>query len=479
MNIRPNLLILGNDVKYNELLNDTLTEAGYQIVCTDTIPQTLRYLREEKYFVVLISVNKPTEEYLDLLKTIKQNYSFTEVVFIVKWPNANSAYTTSLLGASDFLARTPEIMEYVQVVDNIFKNVKGKYKNSKTPWMKNSAPVEFIPQIIGETPKIKSVLGKIDKVANSDLPVLLLGETGVGKELVAQLIHKKSLRKDNPFIVVNCAAVPETLLENELFGHEKGAFTNATNKKSGLIEEANSGTLFLDEIGDLNPVLQAKLLRVVETGQFRRLGGGGEEIRVDVRIISATNKDLYNESLNNKFRSDLYYRLAAINIIIPPLRKRKEDIPLLVEHFLKLANKHGQSESKNISSSAMRMLMEYNWPGNIRELKNCIGQLVVLCEDNITPGDIAETFPNICSSDNLIEQLTKPGKNNSAANSNQSSPLVSLEEIEKKYIEHVFELTDRNHDKTAEIIGISSQSLYNKLQQYGIIKTTEPSENIA
>ena len=469
MNLEPAVLIQSDDEKYSEILKETLTEAEYQVVCNRNSQDSLRYLREGKIFLVIFSIKKLTDEYIDILKTIKQNFPFIEVLFIVMWPSANSAYKASLLGAYEYLARTPELTDYIKVVDNIFKEVKNRYRNSSVPWVNNAATAEFLPQIIGKHPRMQSVLEKVQKAAHSDLPGLILGETGVGKELIAQMMHKKSPRKEKPFIAVNCAALPDTLLENELFGHEKGAFTNATSTKMGLIEEAHTGTIFLDEIGEMSPLLQTKLLRVLETGLLRRLGGAGKEIRVDVRIISATNKDLYAEVQNNRFRADFYYRLAVVNFEIPPLRDRKEDIPLLVEHFLDIADKYGKLGPYKLTSSAMRMLVEHDYPGNVRELKNYVERLVVLCAGNsISPGDIAEIIPNLCASTAFVEKLGKSQKGRPAPAYARPS---SLEEMEKKHIKNVFEITGGDHEKCAEMLGISGHSLAEKLKQYNMIKT--------
>jgi transcriptional regulator with PAS, ATPase and Fis domain len=361
------------------------------------------------------------------------------------------------------------MMEYIEVIDAAYKSVKEKYKNSKQLWTIDSGSSELLPQIISAHPKIKLILATADKIAKSDAPVLILGETGTGKELIAHLIHKKSLRQDSKFIAVNCGAIPETLLENELFGHEKGAFTGATARKRGLLEEANNGTIFFDEIAELSPALQAKLLRVIETGKFRRLGSN-EEIRVNFRIISATNKNLYLEVQKNRFRADLHYRIAVITILLPPLRERKDDIPLLVDHFLNITNRYNKTKIKKISKSALKMLMEYNWPGNIRELKNCIERLAILCESEIiTPKDIAIVCPEICSSDDIIQELSK-SDNNPQASEKKDLQSLSLQEMEKKHIKYVYEMTNYDEKKTAKILGISEADLIRKLRFYHISK---------
>lgn len=471
MNLPPNIFVFYEDKQYCQLLQDVLSEAGYCVAITDKSGEIFRFLREERFFLIVLSVNKATAEHLTLVKQIKQNYPFTEVIFIVKWPNANSSFNAMVSGAKEFLSRSSDVSEYVHCVDALYKNVQKKYKKSTQSWTVASAGSDFLPRLVGEHDKIKRIREIIDKVAGSDVPVLVTGETGVGKELVTETIHKKSIRKDNPFCIINCGAIPETLLENELFGHEKGAFTGAINFKPGLLAEADTGTVFLDEIAELTPALQVKLLRAIETGKFRRLGGS-EEIRVNVRVISATNKDLYAEVQKNRFRADLYYRLAVITISIPSLQERKEDIPALIRHFLDIANKRSSTMPKTISDSALKMLAEYDWPGNVRELKNCVERLVVLSSTNtIENSDVFSSLPNIITPNNFMKKLNKPEQA-----MNADSALLTVEEMEKRYIKHVFELTGGHQTKAAEILGISRRGLYDKLRIYGFIKSTEQPE---
>ena len=471
MNLPSNICVFYEDKQYCQVLQDVLSDSNYNIVTTDESDAVSRFLREEKFFLVIMSVNKATEEHFNLLKLIKQNYPFTEVIFIVKWPNVNSAYNASRSGAKEFLTRTPNITEYIHTVDSIYKNVQKKYKKSDIQWTTSSSGSEVLPQIISNHPKITAIMEMIDKIACSNASVLLTGETGVGKELITQTIHKKSLCKNNPFIVFNCGAIPETLMENELFGHEKGAFTGAMDFRPGLLAEADTGTIFLDEIGELPLSLQVKLLRVIETGEFRRLGGS-KEIRVNIRVISATNKDLYAEVQKNRFRADLYYRLAVIPIQIPPLRERKEDIPLIANHFLGIANKCNVAKLKTISESALKVLMDYDWPGNIRELKNCIERLAILCQNEIIKhADIIQAIPNIITSGNFVKALSRENYLGT-----DSTP--SLKDVEKKYIEHIFEITERHIDKTAEILNISSRSLNEKIAEYGIDRAGKEMEQV-
>jgi Nif-specific regulatory protein len=300
--------------------------------------------------------------------------------------------------------------------------------------------------IVGESEKMKEIILLISKIGDTDVNVLIQGETGTGKELVALAIHENSLRKRERFIEVNCAAIPDTLIESELFGYEKGAFTGATTTKKGKFELAHKGTIFLDEVGDLSLPAQAKLLRVIQEKKIDRVGGSFP-IPVDVRIIAATNKDLEEEMERGRFRDDLYYRLNEISINLPPLRERKEDIPLLVNHFLKIFNKELNRRIKEIPSSQLRMLMDYHWPGNIRQLRNLIKRAVILSE-----GRSLEVG-------SLISQLRRREKR---------EDLFSLEEMEKFHIERILSLADFNKKKCANILKISRPTLDKKIEKYKI-----------
>ncbi len=301
--------------------------------------------------------------------------------------------------------------------------------------------------IIAKSPKMQRVVELIKVVAKSNATVLITGDSGTGKELVARAIHSQSYRRDKPFIAVSCAALPESLLESELFGHEKGAFTGAYAQKKGKFEAANRGTLFLDEIGEMSANIQVHLLRVLEEKEFTRVGGN-ELIKVDVRVISATNKDLKKAVANGEFREDLYYRLNVVTIELPPLRERKEDIPLLAQHFLKKFAVENQKEITDFSPEATDFLLKYDWPGNVRELENAIERAVILAKDSCI--DIADL----------------PQENRLLAHSPPRGE--SLREVEKNHILNVLNETGGNYSEAARILGISRATLYNKIKEYGI-----------
>ena len=307
------------------------------------------------------------------------------------------------------------------------------------------------PSIVYKSEVMHQVLKMVDRVAPSGAPVLILGESGTGKELIARAVHERSQRSDKAFVAINCGALRETLLESELFGHEKGAFTGAYNRKIGLAEAASGGTLFLDEIGELSPGIQAKLLRFIQEGEVYRVGGK-EPIKVNIRLISATNRELDSEVLKGTFREDLYYRINTITIHSPPLRRRKEDIPMLVEYFLARGNSRVLNRGQEMSPEAMQALVKYDWPGNIRELQNLCERLQILADGHtIQVSDLPET-------------ILKP-ENKLVIG--QYDPTLTLHELERRYIVEALKHFDGNKTQAANALGITIKTLYNKLHEYG------------
>jgi two-component system response regulator HydG len=318
-------------------------------------------------------------------------------------------------------------------------------------------------ELVGQSPAIGSLLSMVDKIAPTRVSVLIQGESGTGKELIAHRIHRQSDRLDKPFVTINCGALQESLLESELFGHEKGAFTGAVAQKIGLTETADGGTLFLDEIGEMSLNIQAKLLRFLQEGEMYRIGGK-QPIRVDVRVLSATNRDLENEVKNGRFREDLFYRLNTITLRVPPLRKRPEDVALLVRHFLD-HSRYGASRSLNVDAKAMVALKNYGWPGNIRELQNTIEQLRILVEG----AEIRlEDLPfNIRMAQSAAMQVGQNSGNGAG------TPLIamSLEDLERNHILQMLAYQHGNKTKTAKVLGITIKTLYNKLHRYGMLES--------
>ncbi|MGE4132354.1 MAG: sigma-54 interaction domain-containing protein [Bdellovibrionales bacterium] len=306
-------------------------------------------------------------------------------------------------------------------------------------------------RIVYKSEVMRQLMRMVDRVAPSNATVLILGESGTGKELVANAIHERSNRRHKPFVAINCGALRETLLESELFGHEKGAFTGAYSRKIGLAEVANGGTLFLDEIGELSPGIQAKLLRFLQEGEIYRVGGK-DPIRVDIRLISATNKELDKEVLRGNFREDLFYRINTIMVQSPPLRRRKEDIPALIEHFLSTNTAGFLNRGRQMSEDALKIMMKYDWPGNIRELQNVCERLQILSEGHvIMPGDLPEHIKN---PDHKVVI-------------DDYDPTLTLHELEKRYILKALNYFDGNKTQAANALGITIKTLYNKLHEYG------------
>jgi transcriptional regulator with GAF, ATPase, and Fis domain len=325
--------------------------------------------------------------------------------------------------------------------------------------------------IVGQSPAISSLLSMVDKIAPTRVSVLIQGESGTGKELIAQRIHKQSDRSDKPFVTINCGALQESLLESELFGHEKGSFTGAVAQKIGLAETADGGTLFLDEIGEMSLNIQSKLLRFLQEGEMYRIGGK-HPVRVDVRVLSATNRDLEQEVKNGRFREDLFYRLNTITLRVPPLRKRPEDVALLVKHFLE-STKYGSARFLTIDNKAMEAMKAYSWPGNIRELQNTIEQLKILAEG---PEIRLEDLPfNIRMASSRNPDAQAPG---AAGGGGSMAIAMTLDDLERNHILQMLAYQHGNKTKTAKVLGITIKTLYNKLHRYGLLENDSPAEKV-
>ena len=343
----------------------------------------------------------------------------------------------------------------LEIMDQRAVTILNTDANTKLDINENKKKISKRIQVdfIGNSPMVREIYSMVQLVADSSTPVLITGESGSGKDVVARLIHSKSPRADLPFIAINCAAVPKEVFENELFGHEQGAFTGATSKKAGYLEMANGGTLFFDELAEMDPETQAKLLRVIETKSFRRLGGK-EEINVDVRMLAATNKKIAHALETGEMRKDLYYRFSVIEIFLPPLRERKEDIPLLIDHFLFISSQRHGKKNKRFTEEAKNHLVRYDWPGNIRELRNVIERMVIMCpNDVITPNYLPE---NIMDSRPKESFITIPIG-------------TSLKTVEKNLILKTLSAVDNNKSKAAHLLGLSRKALYNKLERFGEI----------
>ncbi len=442
------VLIVDDDKNLVKVLRTELKDGGFEVDAVGSGTEALERFGKEDYDVSILDMNLPLLGGMEILKRIKDSDISTEVIILTGHGTLSTAVAAMKIGAYDFLTKPFDVEELKAVITKAYERKKLLAENLQLKTqIKRQA--EY-PQIITKNPRMLEILEIARKVSLSELPVLIQGESGVGKELVAKAIHDSSRGSGGPFIPLNCGAISENLLESELFGHEKGAFTGAFAQKLGLLEIANHGTFFLDEIGELPLHLQVKLLRVIETNRFFRVGGT-KDIRVEVKFVSATNKDLRKEVEKGVFRSDLYYRISTLTLEVPPLRERKEDIPLLVENITK---KSPDFRGKSFSEEAGRVLSEYAWPGNVRELQNVIHRALLLSpKDLIEPAD-------------LPADLRGGGGMRSGRR---------LEDVEREHILSVLKEVGEQKGKAAEILGLDPKTLYRKLLSYNAGKDEFPS----
>lgn len=441
---RNHILVVDDEERFRKLLSRIIGLEGFEVSQAANVKEGRKMLKENAFSVVVTDVKLPDGSGMDLLEYIKQEYPLTEVILITAFGSIQDGVNAMKQGAFDYITKGDND-DHIHVV--VERAAEKAHMNAKLQLLEERVESKYgFESIIGDSDEIKKAVEMAKKVADSDISVLLQGETGTGKELFAQAIHQNSKRKNGPFVALNCSAFPKDMLESELFGFKKGAFTGATESKKGLIEEADGGTLFLDEIGEMDIGLQAKLLRFLENKKFTKLGETKER-KVDIRVLAATNKDLKKEADAGTFRDDLYYRLAGFKIEIPPLRKREGDIEILAKFFLQRMN----NRVKQISNKTMQLLKQYSWRGNIRELKNIIERAAILAEsDRITPELLPEEFHN---DKNLGFQPASP---------------QSLKEMEARHIKRVLDEVGGNKTKAAEMLGIGTSTLYRKLEEYGL-----------
>jgi DNA-binding NtrC family response regulator len=445
MKRKAKVLVVDDEAIVRESLRDWLSDIGHQVLTAENGPQALEIIQKEEPRIVITDLVMPGMDGIELLKRVKAISPSTEVIVITAYGSIPTAITAMREGAYDYIEKPfcPEraelliekLTEHQRLLE---ENIALQHKLEERYRFEN---------IIAKSPRMQQVIEVIKVVAKSHATVLITGETGTGKELVAQAIHSQSHRRGKPFIAISCAALPESLLESELFGHEKGSFTGAYAQKKGKFEVANRGTLFLDEIGEMSTNIQVHLLRVLEEKEFTRVGGN-EPIKVDVRVISATNRDMKQALAKGQFREDLYYRLNVVNIELPPLRERKEDIILLARHFLKKFALENDKEVSGFSAEATDFLLKYDWPGNVREMENAIERAIILAQN-----------PVIEVSDLSQQDLVAAGATSAAKN---------LKQVEKKHIQDVLAETGGNYTEAARILGISRMTLYNKAKAYGL-----------
>ena len=443
------ILIVDDEMAICQALKGILCDEGFSVITATTGKEILIKIEEEIPDLVLLDIWLPDIDGLEVLGQIKDRYSQIPVIIISGHGNIETAVKAIKLGAYDFIEKPLSWENTVPPVNNALNFCRLAEENLQ---LKQKAPFKY--KLTGQTLAIKKVKEQIELVAPTNAWVLITGENGTGKELVAHAIHHYSKRASGPFVEVNCAAIPEELIESELFGHEKGAFTGAHTKKRGKFDLAHGGTLLLDEIGDMSLKTQAKILRILEEQRFERVGGT-KTIQVDVRVIAATNKDLEKEITNGNFRADLYYRLNVVPIEVPPLRERKEDISYLVKEFLQEFSSEGNFGPKEIEEEAIALLKRYDWPGNIRELKNIIERLVIMVPDKIIRAkDIPKTIvqKNEKNQDLFTLKTFKQAKTH----------------FEREFIRRKLEEYNGNISLTAQEIGLERSHLYRKLKAYGL-----------
>lgn len=440
---RNHILVVDDEDRFRELLARIIALEGFEVFQAKNIREGLKILSEESISVVVSDVRLPDGNGLNLLERIKNEYPLIEVILITAYGTIQDGVNAMKRGAFDYITKGDED-DHIHVV--VERAAEKAAMNAKLQHLEQRVESKYgFENIVGESKEIEEAIKMAQKVAPSDMSVLLQGETGTGKELFAQAIHQGSERKNGPFVALNCSAFPKDMLESELFGFKKGAFTGAAESKKGLIEEADGGTLFLDEIGEMDVGLQAKLLRFLENKKFTKLGETKER-KVDIRVLAATNKNLKKEEQEGRFRDDLYYRLAGFKIEIPPLRERHGDIRLLAKYFLRRLN----GKVKDITKEAMDLLISYSWQGNIRELKNIVERAAILAEGTtITPDLLPAEFHHDSSSSGI-------------------SSTSSLREVERNHIQRVLKFVQGNKTKAAEILGIGSSTLYRKIEEYDL-----------
>ena len=440
------ILIVEDKPSFGNMLKASLEDAKVSVQLVKNGREALRFFKKEKFEIAIIDLRLPDIDGIDLLRELKRFDTDTKFLIMTAFGTIERAVEAMKLGAYDFLTKPFDVEQLIALINRILEEQRRYYENILL--RDETSKIHGAPEIIGKGPAIKHVAQLLEKAAPTDTTVLLMGESGTGKELFARACHMFSPRKDNAFVAINCAAIPHQLLENELFGSEKGAFTGAHTRKIGKFELANKGTIFLDEVGDLDLDLQAKILRVLQERSFERLGGT-YLINVDVRIIAATNRDLLRLVQDNKFREDLYYRLSVFPIRVPPLRERKEDLRLLVNHILKKL----QSD-KQISPKAIDKLKQYDWPGNIRELENTIERANIIARKAIQPDDI------------LLPERKTPATKTELPKTLRAAASAGRELSEVAIIKKTLEQTRNNKSEAARRLGVSYKTLLSRIKKY-------------
>ena len=444
----PTLLVADDDPGLRESLERTLTREGYRVVLATDGRAALERVQAGGVDLIVTDLRMPGLTGLELLRAAKAIMPDVDVILLTAFGTVEEAVKAMKDGAYDFLTKPFRREQLIKLVDKALERRDLIEQNKALK--KQLEDIRAKGQMIGSSPAYRRMLSLVEQVADSSATILIQGESGAGKELVARAIHERSGRRAGPFVAVNCAALPETLLESELFGYEKGAFTGAAGRKEGRFELANGGTLFLDEVADLSLVTQPKILRMLQEGEFERLGGT-RTIQVDVRIVAATNQDLAEMVKEKRFREDLYYRLNVITVRVPPLRERHEDIRLLAQHYLRVYAAKNNRKLEGFSNEALERLESYAWPGNVRELENLIERMVLLArKDRIEAEDLPEEIAGVKRPprDAILELVGTP-----------------LAEIEQRLLDETLRITGGNKTQAAKLLGIDVRTVARKLER--------------
>jgi two-component system response regulator HydG len=444
--LRPIVLVVDDEAHLRESLDKTLAKEGFDVIQAATGQEALELLRDRPISVALCDLRMPIMDGIQFLKAARAIRPETEVIMMTGYGTVPMAVEAIKLGAYDFIEKPFKRLELVKSIQKARERQSLLFENKR---LREELEGEAVGprSVIGTSRAMRQVIELVNQVAESSATILIEGESGTGKEVIANAIHYRSNRRERPFVKVSCAALPETLLEAELFGYEKGAFTGAVGRKSGRFELADTGTLFMDEVGEIPPSMQVKLLRVLQEGEFERLGGT-KTLQVDVRLVAATNRRLADLVAKGQFREDLYYRLNVITVSIPPLRERPEDIPLLVDHFLRRYSQRNQRSIAGITKEAMERLIEYHWPGNVRELENTIERAIVLTRDATIGVDALP--PTILTSSRIPTQIVVPIG-------------TKMKDVQRRMISETLKQTHGNRELAAKLLGIASRTIYRKM----------------
>lgn len=455
--IQIRVLIIDDDEPHAQAVAESLERVDYECVVASSGVQGAALIESDTFDVIVTDLRMDEMDGLAILAKAKKELPDAEVILLTGHGSINSAVTAMQHGANTYLTKPLDISELRAAVEKASSRLKLARYNTQ---LKRQLDEKFgFEGVVGSSQQMRRIITQLQQLAPTDSSVLILGENGTGKELVAKAIHQNSRRKSKPFVPLNISALSESILESELFGHEKGSFTGAERKRIGQFEYANGGTLFLDEVGEMPMSTQIKLLRVLEDGQITRVGSN-EPIKVNVRLVAATNANLEAMVAEKKFRKDLYYRLDVVKINLPPLRERRADIPLLIDHFIKeMTERHGR-EVEHMSKSARQALMTYDWPGNIRQLRNVVERMVVVDLDGLL--DV----------DDLPDELAPPPRQGDEPTDrlDGSDSLIGkpLSEVERYYIKKALEVTEGKREEAAGMLGIGERTLYRKIKEYGL-----------